>query len=337
MRAPLFWKHKTLLSAALLPVSALYWFLARVNTVGTPVKVSSRVICIGNLVAGGAGKTPVALALGTLLKERGRKAHFLSRGYKSDNVGVTQVDDERHSAEDVGDEPLLLAEVLPTWVSEDRAKGALAATKAGAEIIIMDDGFQNPSLHKDFSVLVVDARRGIGNARVFPAGPLRAPLDVQLARADALVVVGVESGADDVAAAARALSLPVFRATLTPDAAALAALAGARVLAFAGIGDPEKLFATLRRAGITVAATRSFADHHRYTPEDARALCDEADRASLVLVTTEKDIARIAGEPALAVLAARARALPVTLALPEGDALLRLLRAKLQLRRARSG
>jgi tetraacyldisaccharide 4'-kinase len=338
MREPAFWWREAGLAARLLtPIAAFYGAATAARLARPGARAAIPVVCVGNPTLGGAGKTPLVLTLAALLKAAGEAPALLSRGYGGRLAGPLQVDTGLHRAADVGDEPLLLARAAPTFVARDRVAGAAAAIATGASLIVMDDGFQNPSLHKDFSVLVVDARRGIGNARVFPAGPLRAPLDVQLARADALVVVGVESGADDVAAAARALSLPVFRATLTPDAAALAALAGARVLAFAGIGDPEKLFATLRRAGITVAATRSFADHHRYTPEDARALCDEADRASLVLVTTEKDIARIAGEPALAVLAARARALPVTLALPEGDALLRLLRAKLQLRRARSG
>ena len=170
----------------------------------------------------------------------------------------------------------------------------------------------NPSLAKDFSVLVVDARRGIGNGRVIPAGPLRAPLDGQLDRAQALIVVG-EGDVADVADQARKRSLPVFRARLTPDPALIASLAGKRVLAFAGIGDPEKFFATLRAAGVAVATTRSFDDHHRYTRADVQSLCAEAERSGLVLVTTEKDLARMQGDEDAAPLAARSRALPVTL------------------------
>jgi tetraacyldisaccharide 4'-kinase len=193
---------------------------------------------------------------------------------------------------------------------------------------VMDDGFQNPSLQKSFSVLVVDARRGIGNGRVVPAGPLRAPLPVQLARADALVTVGA-SDDDGVAAVARGRGLPVFRAGLAPDAAVAVALAGARVLAFAGIGDPGKFFATLAALDIVVVARVSFPDHHRYTPAQARMLCEQADRESLILVTTEKDLARMQGDPGLGRLAARARALPVTLTLADADAFLCLLRQKL--------
>ncbi len=183
---------------------------------------------------------------------------------------------------------------------------------AGASVIVMDDGFQNPSLAKDFSVLVIDAKRGIGNGRVIPAGPLRAPLDGQLDRAQALIVVG-EGDVADVADQARKRALPVFRARLTPDPALIASLAGKRVLAFAGIGDPEKFFVTLRAAEVAVATTRSFDDHHRYTRADAQALCAEAERSGLVLVTTEKDLARMQGDEDAAPLAARSRALPVTL------------------------
>ena len=156
-------------------------------------------------------------------------------------------------------------------MTASRGEGVHAA---GATVIVMDDGFQNPSLAKDFSVLVIDGRRGIGNSKVFPAGPLRAPLDAQLARADAVILVGAMGEAASAAGAAvEARKLPLFQARLDPDREAIAALTGRPVLAFAGIGDPEKVFATLRAAGIAVAASRSFADHHRYTPADERELC----------------------------------------------------------------
>jgi tetraacyldisaccharide 4'-kinase len=223
----------------------------------------------------------------------------------------------------------LLARVAPTFVARDRFLGAQAAVAAGAGLILMDDGFQNPSLQKSFSVLVVDGRRGIGNGRVIPAGPLRAPLAAQLARADALVVVGPSDAGAEVVAAARGRGVPVFHAGVAPDAVVAAALAGCRVLAFAGIGDPEKLFVTLRDARIAVAATRSFADHHRYTPAEARMLCEQADREALMLVTTEKDWVRLQGDAGVAALAARARALPVSLALKDPSAFLQLLRNRL--------
>jgi tetraacyldisaccharide 4'-kinase len=229
----------------------------------------------------------------------------------------------------VGDEPLLLARRAPTVVAHDRVAGAQAALAAGATVIVMDDGFQNPSLQKSFSVLVVDARRGIGNGKVFPAGPLRAPLRAQLARADALVVVGSASAADGVVEQARGRGVPVFAASLQPDVAAVAALAGARVLAFAGIGDPAKLFASLAAAGIAVARSRVFPDHHRYTRAQARALCADADRDGLQLVTTEKDLARMQGDASVAMLAGRAQAFPVTLTLADAPAFLRHLGMRL--------
>jgi tetraacyldisaccharide 4'-kinase len=194
---------------------------------------------------------------------------------------------------------------------------------------VMDDGFQNPALRKDVALLVVDERRGIGNRHVIPAGPLRAPLAAQLARAHALVAVGTPSRGAEVTAQARMRHLPVFRASLQGDKQFIAALGPGRVLAFAGIGDPEKFFATLAEAGVAVAATRSFPDHHRYTRAEAEALCDDADRDGLALVTTEKDLARLAGDDAMTKLAAHAHALPVTLAFEDEDRFKSLLLERL--------
>jgi tetraacyldisaccharide 4'-kinase len=208
------------------------------------------------------------------------------------------------------------------------------AAIAGASVIVMDDGFQNPALAKDFAVLVIDSGRGVGNGMVTPAGPLRAPLAAQLDCAQALLMIGPSAGAADVAAQARTRRIPVFRAELKPDAESVAGLRGARVLAFAGIGSPEKFFATLQAAGLTVAATRAFADHHRYTRAEADGLCEEAKREGLVLVTTEKDIARMQRDSATAELAAQARALPVTLELEDEPGLLSLLLERLAAARA---
>jgi tetraacyldisaccharide 4'-kinase len=248
-----------------------------------------------------------------MLQAAGERPVFLSRGYGGRQSGPLLVAPDRDRAADVGDEPLLLARAAPTVVAHDRVAGAKAAYAAGATVIVMDDGFQNPSLAKDFSVLVIDGRRGLGNSKVFPAGPLRAPLDAQLARADAVILVGAVAEGAAARAAAEARKLPVFHARLEPDREVIAALTGRRVLAFAGIGDTEKVFATLREAGIAVAATRSFADHHRYTPADVRDLCEQAEAEGLTLVTTEKDKARLQGEAALADLAERVCVLPVGL------------------------
>jgi tetraacyldisaccharide 4'-kinase len=330
MREPAFWWREAGLAAGLLaPLAAVYGAVASARLAQRGARAGAPVICIGNLTVGGAGKTPLALTLARLLKAAGETPILLSRGYGGRLAGPLRVDPARHHAADVGDEPLLLARDAATFVARDRVKGARAAVAAGASVIVMDDGFQNPSLQKNFSVLVVDGRRGIGNGRVVPAGPLRAPLNAQLARAHALVVVGSPNRAAGVAAAAHVRGVPIFAAGLAPDAAVAAALAGSRVLAFAGIGDPQKFFATLAAAGVAAAATRSFPDHHRYSGAEASMLCAEADREGLMLVTTEKDLARMQGDSRVAALAARARALPITLTLGEGDAFLRLLRTRL--------
>jgi len=319
MREPAFWRRPGALAGCLLaPLGAIYgsiavWRMARPGAlVGIPV------LCIGNLTAGGAGKTPTAIAVAQLLQQAGNRPFVLSRGYGGRLAGPVRVDQQAHGAGDVGDEPLLLAQAASTVVARDRVAGAQAARAAGADVIVMDDGFQNPSLRKDVSLIVVDGRSGIGNGHVFPAGPLRAPLAAQLARASALLVIGNPAGA--AAVLADAASLPVFHGWLEPDAQSVAALRPHKVLAFAGIGDPEKFFRTLEDAGIDVRVRRPFADHHRYSAAEASDLIARAARDGLTLVTTEKDLARLKGEPQLDALAQQARALPVRLAVTEADA-----------------
>jgi tetraacyldisaccharide 4'-kinase len=240
MREPPFWWRAAGIEASLLaPAAAIYSAVAARRLKRDGYRAGVPVLCIGNPTVGGAGKTPTALLVASMLAAAGERPVFLSRGYGGCQHGPQLVDPERDRAADVGDEPLLLAREAPTVVARDRVAGAKTAVAAGASVIVMDDGFQNPSLAKDFSVLVVDGRRGIGNGKVFPAGPLRARLDDQLARADALILVGtVGEAAAPVVAAAAARKHPVFRARLAPDRDAIAALAGKRVLAFAGIGDP---------------------------------------------------------------------------------------------------
>jgi tetraacyldisaccharide 4'-kinase len=293
------------------------------------------VLCVGNFTLGGAGKTPTVMALATMLQQAGERPCCLSRGYGGSLAGPQLVDAHADRAAQVGDEALLLARVAPTIVARDRVAGAAAAAAAGASVVIMDDGLQNAALVKDFTLAVVDGRRGIGNACVFPAGPLRAPLAAQVARSDALLVVGESSGAGDVIAQAgargivgAARGLPVFHGRLVPDPAAVMALKARKVLAFAGIGDPEKFFATAVAAGIAIAQRRAFGDHHRYTAEQAAELIMQAEHDGLALLTTEKDRARMAGEPLLAALAAKAHVLPVTLVVEEVDELRRLVLAK---------
>jgi tetraacyldisaccharide 4'-kinase len=324
MREPAFWRRPGALAGCLLaPLGAIYGAVAAWRMARPGVAAGIPVLCIGNLTAGGAGKTPAAMAVAQLLQQAGKRPFVLSRGYGGRLAGPVQVDAQAHGAGDVGDEPLLLVRVAPTIVAHDRVAGAQAARSAGADVIVMDDGFQNSSLKKDLSIVVVDGRGGIGNGRVFPAGPLRAPLSAQLERAGALLVIGAGAGADAVIAAAP--GLPLFHGRLEPDAQGVAALRPHKVLAFAGIGDPEKFFATLSEAGIDVAARQAFADHHRYRGAEADGLIARARREGLTLVTTEKDLARLKGESGLRALAEQARALPVRLVVTEAEAFRRLV------------
>jgi tetraacyldisaccharide 4'-kinase len=319
MREPAFWWQSGT-GALLSPFGAVYGAIAawRMRTPGRHAGVP--VICIGNLTVGGAGKTPTALAVAQLLHAAHQRPFFLSRGYGGKLAGPVRVSAAVHHASDVGDEPLLLTRLAPTIVARDRVAGAKFAQFAGAGVIIMDDGFQNPSLAKDLAVLLVDGRRGIGNGRNIPAGPLRAPLAIQLDRAQAVVVIGKPDGAAAVLDAALERDIAVFHGQLEPDRNVIAAIGRRKVLAFAGIGDPAKFFATLIEAGIAVAERLSFPDHHRYTPAQAQDLVARAQAESLMLLTTEKDLVRIGGDPQLEALAVRTSALPVHLVIEEAEA-----------------
>jgi tetraacyldisaccharide 4'-kinase len=319
MREPAFWWQPGT-GLMLSPLGGLYGLVAALRMRGKGRRTGVPVICLGNLTVGGAGKTPAALAVGHLLLAAHERVFFLTRGYGGRLSGPVRVDPAKHTARAVGDEPLLLARLAPTIVARDRVAGALAARRDGATVIVMDDGFQNPALEKDLSILLLDARRGIGNGRVIPAGPLRAPLRTQIGNAQALVIVGTADDTGTVFDYARRCGVVIFHARLEPDRATIEAIGRAKVLAFAGIGDPEKFFATLNDAGIAIGERAAFADHHRFTAAQARALLKRADEANLMLLTTEKDLARLSGAKRVAALAARAQALPVRLTIEEADA-----------------
>jgi tetraacyldisaccharide 4'-kinase len=251
------------------------------------------VFCIGNYHLGGAGKTPVVLALTKLLRDLGETPIVLTRGYGGRLGGPVIVDPATHEASDVGDEPLMLAGTVPVVVSRDRVDGVALARARNASVILMDDGFQNPAIGKDASLIVIDAERGLGNGKVFPAGPLRAPLPPQIARTDALIVIGDGSAAVAVANIVTVHGGPVLSAHIRANEASLAALRGKRVFAFAGIGDPARFFKTLRGCGIDVVRERAFPDHYPFLKADIAGLIADAEQDSLTLVTTEKDMVRL--------------------------------------------
>lgn len=316
MRTPEFWYAPPGPAARLLaPAAALYQTGAAIRRALTrPAPLAVPSLCVGNLVAGGAGKTPTVIALASLLQDAGFAPHILSRGWGGRQVGPLRVDPAMHSARDVGDEPLLLSAVAPTWIARDRHAGARAAAAAGARLLLLDDGLQNPALAPEFRLLVVDGASGFGNGRVLPAGPLRENISAGLSRADAVMIVG-----RDLAGIAAQIFVPLLMARLEPTPAA-EHLKGERVLAFAGIGRPEKFFETLRDLGCVLVETVSFADHHRYRPEEIMALVERAVAAKAKPVTTEKDLVRMPPEARPMV-----EAVPVALAFADEAALLRLL------------
>jgi tetraacyldisaccharide 4'-kinase len=278
--------------ALLTPVSWLYQSGAALRAATSRAyRPAAPVICVGNVTLGGAGKTPVTMAILKRLRERGLEAHALSRGYGGRRTGPLLVDPEKHDYRDVGDEPLLLTRVAPTWVAKSKPAGARAAVARGAKMIVLDDGFQNPTIAKDLSLVLIDAAAGLGNGRVFPAGPLRESARSAMSRADAVVLVS--AGPDpDLRAAWRNYvpdGAPILEVDIVPEGHG----ASGEVYAFAGIARPEKFFDTLVRWGAEVIATRSFPDHHPYTNEELKELREAARRQNALLVTTEKDHIRI--------------------------------------------
>ena len=292
MRAPEFWnKNKSSWqAAALTPLAWAYQLGHRLRYLTSKsIKIDIPVACVGNVTAGGSGKTPVAIDIARHMALRKMAVHFLSRGYGGNHKGAPlRVDSTKHTAQRVGDEPLMLAHNATTWVSPNRIAGAKAAIAGGADLIIMDDGFQNPTLVKDLSILVFDGEYGIGNGALLPAGPLREPLAEALSRAHGAVVIGRDCHGISTTLSS---TIPVFTAQFVP-----CNNIGDKerpVIAFAGIGRPEKFFSSLRSAGYHIAAHYAFPDHHRYTSSELTNLHSKSRKHGAQLMTTEKDFMRL--------------------------------------------
>ena len=336
MPAPDFWwRPRPSLAAWLL--SPLGWIWGEISgrrMQKRGVEADAPVICIGNFTAGGAGKTPTAIACANIMSRKGFKPAFLSRGYGgslSKDGAAHRIDPHKDTAARAGDEPLLLARHAPAIVSSDRVTGANAATAMGADILVMDDGLQNPGLEKTLSIVVIDGETGVGNGLCIPAGPLRAPLSLQLPKIDAMIAIGRGEAGRIVAAQVASFGKPVFRAVLAPDPEAAARLAGKRAVAFAGIGRPGKFFATLEEAGVEIAEAFAFDDHHTLDADEIELLRKTAQEHDAILVTTEKDFVRVGADFG----PSPPEVLPVTLSFEDEAAFTAFLMRELERRTAK--
>ncbi len=304
LKAPKFWflSHLHIFSIVLYPLTFVYrgvrWVHQRMLFRKRPIHGIPRpVVCVGNSVVGGAGKTPVVTYLAHLLGKQNIPVALISRGFGGHIVAATKVDTRKHSTSDVGDEPLLLANVGPTWVGKDRNASCLAAAREGAEVLLLDDGLQNESIPRDLALLVVDGHQGFGNGLTLPAGPLRETLPESIRKIDAVVLMG-----DDVHQCRKVTEqiqkhvhheFPIFKGSLKPTEASLSRLAGKKLYAFAGIGYPDKFFHLLGKHSEHVVAKESFPDHYKYTVDDITRLQKKASTADAQLITTLKDWVRL--------------------------------------------
>ncbi|WP_367715766.1 tetraacyldisaccharide 4'-kinase [Nitratireductor sp. GISD-1A_MAKvit] len=338
---PFWWEAADWRAWSLSPLSALYGLVAGYRMASAKrAKVDAPVLCVGNFTVGGEGKTPVSIALARQAKMLGRKPGFLTRGHGGSMAGSAMagahlVNVRKDLSRHVGDEPLLLARHAPTLVAPDRLTGARELIGIGCDFIIMDDGFQSARIHMDYAVMVIDARRGLGNGHIIPGGPMRAPLVDQLRYADAVLTMGEGNAADRVVRRASRAGRPVFEARLRPRG--VRAIKGGRFLAFAGIGNPKKFFDSVAEAGGTVVEARSFPDHHPFDDDEARDLLAAAEKDGLQLITTEKDLVRLkGGREALGALAEKSRVLQVEAEFDAPDMPVSIVESTIEAWRARA-
>ena len=295
MRAPRFWKNDRaspgILSKILSPISWFWMFGTMLRMRKVPKTIEVPVICIGNVNIGGVGKTPCVIAIVEKLKAKGLNPHIISRGYGGKLKGPLLVS-EKYNSEEVGDEPLLLSAFAPTWVSKDRIEGTRVAIDNGCDVIVLDDGFQNGSLYKDLSIIVVDAKLGFGNGKIFPAGPLRETINGAFERADLMILIGKNKDKENFSKLYEPFCLPVCNAHVETIKMGMD-WQGTKVLAFAGIGHPEKFFESLRELGATIVKEVALSDHAKLTKKLIQRLEMDAKKRNAVLVTTEKDFVRL--------------------------------------------
>lgn len=316
MKTPEFWSHRGPAALALLPLTPLWWGAATLRRIfATAYRAPVPVICIGNLTAGGVGKTPLVAWLYDRLAERGLKPAILSRGYGGRATGPLWVDPAEHDAGICGDEPLMLADGRDVMIARDRGRGArMIAERGGHDLVIMDDGMQNPYLAHDLEIGVFDGGSGVGNGWLMPAGPLRVPFASGVGQLDLAVINGV----DETGLAGRIpAGVRQFTARLHPEKSVIEELADTPLLAFAGIGRPKRFFASLEAAGGNVVRKLSFADHHPYSQHDLMQILEDAQRHGAEMITTQKDWMRLPAD-----WRARVAMLPVTLEIDQAEDLL---------------
>ncbi|WP_306261651.1 tetraacyldisaccharide 4'-kinase [Pararhizobium sp. IMCC21322] len=298
LTAPEFWWQRTPTRSArvLSPAGAIYgWLTARRMSRAPRGKADIPVLCVGNLVVGGAGKTPTTLSLVSDLIKLGHKPGILLRGYGGTEKGPLLVK-SAHNAGQVGDEALLYANVVPTVVCADRVAGARLLGKTDVDVILMDDGFQNPSLHKDVSLIVVDTQTAWGNGLSCPAGPLRAPVNSQLKTASAIIALGDGARRGEIEDAANRHDLPIYRGEIVPVHIS-EDMVGRRFIAYSGIGRPDKFFESLTNANLEAVERFSFPDHHAFTEQDAEKILSRCRSLDAMPITTEKDFVRLLSAP----------------------------------------